>query len=95
MSRPKEFSRSYFEQEFPKLQQLVDRNGRPPCVILTLDEGHRVELRDFQLTSTCLVVQISSGYYSIPFQTIRSIQFVPRNLKQLALSASMLPRSTE
>jgi hypothetical protein len=54
-----------------------------------------MELKDFELTPTCLVVQISSGYYSIPFPTIRGIQFVPRNLKQLALSASMLPRSTE
>jgi hypothetical protein len=95
MSRLREFSKSYFEQEFPKLQGLVDRNGQSPCVILTLDEGHRMELKDFELTPTCLVVQISSGYYSIPFPTIRGIQFVPRNLKQLALSASMLPRSTE
>jgi hypothetical protein len=95
MSQQTKFSRSYFEQELPKLQQLVDRNGQPPCVILTLDEGHQVELRDFQLTPTRLVLQVSSGYYSVPFHTIRGIQFVPRNRKQLALSAAKLSRCTE
>jgi hypothetical protein len=95
MAQQTKFSRSYFEQELPKLQQLVDRNGQPPCVILTLDEGHQVELRDFQLTPTRLVFQVSSGYYSVPFHTIRGIQFVPRNRKQLVLSAAKLSRCTE
>jgi hypothetical protein len=91
MRPAKHFSKSYFENEFPKLQKIVDRNGQPPCVILTLEEGQRVELRDFQLTPTRLVLKISSGDYSIPFHTIRGIQFVPQERKQLVLSA---PRST-
>jgi hypothetical protein len=73
----KHFTKSYFEQDFPKLQKLMDRNGQPLSVILTLDEGHRIELREFQLTRLGLLVKISSGEYSIPFQTIRGIQFIP------------------
>ena len=81
----KQFTKSYFEQDFPKLQKLMDRNGQPLSVILTLDEGHRIELREFQLTRLGLLVKISSGEYSIPFQTIRGIQFVPQDKKWLLL----------
>lgn len=92
MHSGRQFSRNYFEQDFPKLQKLVDRHGQPPCVILTLDEGHRVELRDFHVTQTRLVLKMASGEYSIPFHTIRSIQFVPQERKQLLLSAPKPPR---
>jgi len=81
----KHFTKSYFEQDFPKLQKLMDRNGQPLSVILTLDEGHRIELREFQLTRLGLLVKISSGEYSIPFQTIRGIQFIPQDKKGLIL----------
>ena len=90
-----QFSKSYFEQGFRKLQKLVDRNGQPPCIILTIDEGHRIELRDFQLTSTRLILKTSSGDYSIPFHTIRSVQFVPQERKQFALSSPRLSLSAE
>lgn len=63
----------------------MDRNGQPLSVILTLDEGHRIELREFQLTRLGLLVKISSGEYSIPFQTIRGIQFIPQDKKGLIL----------
>ena len=63
----------------------MDRNGQPLSVILTLDEGHRIELREFQLTRLGLLVKISSGEYSIPFQTIRGIQFIPQDKKWLIL----------
>jgi hypothetical protein len=53
---------------------------------LTLDEGHRIELREFQLTRLGLLVKISSGEYSIPFHTIQSIQFIPQDKKGLILS---------
>jgi len=81
----KHFTQSYFEQDFPKLQKLMDRNGQPLSVILTLDEGHRIELREFQLTRLGLLVKISSGEYSIPFQTIQGIQFIPQDKKSLVL----------
>jgi len=63
----------------------MDRNGQPLSVILTLDEGHRIELREFQLTRLGLLVKISSGEYSIPFQTIQGIQFIPQDKKWLIL----------
>jgi hypothetical protein len=85
---PSRFSKNYFEDEFPKLQKLVNRNGQQPCVILTVEDGQRLELRDFSLTSTRLVVENQFGQYSIPFHSIRSIQFVPQNHKRLALSAT-------
>jgi hypothetical protein len=91
----KQFSKNYFEGTFPKLRGLVDRYGKPPCVILTLDEGERVELKDFYLTSTRLVLKNSSGYYSIPFHTIRSIQFVPQERKPLALAVPKPALNTE
>lgn len=86
MSSAKHFTKAYFEQDFPKLQKLMDRKGQPLSVILTLDEGHRVELREFQLTRLGLLLQISSGQYSIPFSTIRSIEFIPQDKKWLVLS---------
>jgi hypothetical protein len=95
MSSTKHFTKNYFEQDFPKLQKLMDRKGQPLSVILTLDEGHRIELREFQLTRVGLLVKISSGEYSIPFDTIRGIQFIPQNKKALILSehdASSLAR---
>lgn len=85
MSKAKQFTKSYFEQDFPKLQKLMDRNGQPLSIILTLDEGHRIELREFQLTKLGLLVKISSGEYSIPFHTIRGIQFIPQDKKFLIL----------
>ena len=85
MRSMKHFTKSYFEQDFPKLQRLADRNGQPLSVILTLDEGHRIELREFELTRLGLLVKISSGEYSIPFQTIQGIQFVPQDKKSLVL----------
>jgi hypothetical protein len=93
----KHFTKSYFEQDFPKLQTLMDRNGQPLSVILTLDEGHRIELREFQLTRLGLLVKISSGEYSIPFQTIQGIQFIPQDKKSLILEhrvASPVPQHT-
>ena len=63
----------------------MDRKGQPLSVILTLDEGHRIELREFQLTRLGLLVKISSGEYSIPFQTIQGIQFIPQDKKSLVL----------
>ena len=86
MTSDTHFTKNYFEQDFPKLQKLTDRKGMPLSVILTLDEGHRVELREFQLTRLGLLLQISSGQYSIPFNTIRSIQFIPQDKKWLVLS---------
>ena len=86
MRSTKYFTKNYFEQDFPKLQKLMDHNGQPLSVILTLDEGHRIELREFQLTRLGLLVKISSGEYSIPFDTIWGIQFVPQNKKALILS---------
>lgn len=81
----KHFTKNYFEQDFPKLQKLMDRNGQPLSVILTLGEGHRIELKEFQLTRLGLLVKISSGEYSIPFQTIQGIQFIPQDKKWLIL----------
>jgi hypothetical protein len=86
MRSAKHFTKVYFEQDFPKLQKLLDSKGQPLSVILTLDEGHRIELRDFQLTRLGLLVKISSGEYSIPFETIQSIQFTPQDKKGLILS---------
>ena len=87
----KHFTKSYFEQDFPKLQKLMDRNGQPLSVILTLDEGHRIELREFQLTRSGLLVKISSGEYSIPFQTIQGIQFIPQDKRSLILGRGASP----
>lgn len=91
MRSAKHFTKNYFEQDFPKLQKLMDRKGQPLSVILTLDEGHRIELRDFQLTRLGLLLKISSGEYSIPFQTIQSIQFIPQDKKWLVLSDHRVP----
>jgi hypothetical protein len=87
MCAQKNFTKTYFEQDFPKLQKMMDRLGQPLSVILTLEEGLRVELREFELTPSRLILQVSSGSYSIPFHTIRSIQFVPQSKKHLLLSA--------
>jgi hypothetical protein len=86
MRPAKHFNKKYFEQDFPKLQKLMDRKGQPLSVILTLNEGHRIELREFQLTRLALLVKISSGEYSIPFHTIQGIQFIPQDKKWLILS---------
>ena len=86
MRSAKHFTKAYFEQDFPKLQKLMDQKGQPLAVILTLDEGHRIELREFQLTRLGLLVKISSGEYSIPFNTIQGIQFIPQDKKGLVLS---------
>ena len=86
MHSAKHFTKNYFEQDFPKLQKLMDRKGQPLSVILTLEEGHRIELREFQLTRLGLLVKISSGEYSIPFDTIQGIQFIPQDKKWLVLS---------
>jgi hypothetical protein len=86
MPSAKHFTKFFFEQDFPKLQKLMDRKGQPLSVILTLDEAHRIELREFQLTRLGLLVKISSGEYSIPFHTIQSIQFIPQDKKELILS---------
>src|SRR5215510_10254564 len=91
MRRPKPFTKSYFEQDFPKLQKLTDRNGQPLAVILTLEEGHRVELREFQLTRLGLLVKNPSCEFSIPFHTIQSIQFIPQDKKGLLLSGERVP----
>jgi len=64
----------------------MDRKGQPLSVILTLDEGHRIELREFELTRLGLLVKISSGEYSIPFQAIQGIQFIPQDKKGLILA---------
>lgn len=80
------FTKNYFEQELPRLQKLVECYGRPLSVVLTLEEGLRVELRDFQLTPTHLLMQAGSDTYPIPFQTIQGIQFVPQKKKHLVLS---------
>ena len=93
MRSAKHFTKNYFEQDFPKLQKLMDRKGHPLSVILTLDEGHRIELREFQLTRLGLLVKISSGEYSIPFDTIRGIQFIPQSKKALILSEHRGPLS--
>jgi hypothetical protein len=96
MSSAKHFTKNYFEQDFPKLQKLMDGKGQPLSVILTLDEGHRIELREFQLNRLGLLLKISSGEYSIPFHTIQSIQFIPQDKKWLVLSGhrvSAVPRS--
>jgi len=86
MRSAKHFTKAYFEQDFPKLQKLMDQKGQPLAVILTLDEGHRIELREFQLTRLGLLVKISSGEYSIPFNTIQGIQFIPQDKKGLVLA---------
>jgi len=94
MNSAKRFTKNYFEQDFPKLQKLMDGKGQPLSVILTLDEGHRIELREFQLTRMGLLVKISSGEYSIPFDTIRGIQFIPQSKRALILSESRVASST-
>ena len=80
------FSKRYFEIEIPRLLKLVDNNGRPPCIILTLDEGDRVELRDFEINQHGLTIQISSGQYFIPLSTIQGIQIIPQDKKHLLLA---------
>ena len=95
MRTAKNFTKSYFEQDFPKLQKLMDRKGQPLSVILTLDEGHRIELREFQLTRSGLLLKISSGEYAIPFNTIQSIQFIPQDKKCLVLSGHRISAVTQ
>ncbi|MBM3802477.1 MAG: hypothetical protein FJW26_09245 [Acidimicrobiia bacterium] len=94
MPSTRHFSKAYFEHDFPRLQKLVDRKGRPLSVILTLEGGHRIELRDFKLTLVGLVVTLSSGEYSIPFQTIQSVQFVPQAKKSLLLNGAGVAAAT-
>jgi hypothetical protein len=72
------FSRRYFERDFPRLQRLADFRGEPPAVLLTLDEGFRIELREFQVSSTGLQIEAAYGPYLIPFHNIRSIQVIPK-----------------
>jgi hypothetical protein len=95
MRSDKGFSKAYFEHDFPKLQKLMDRKGQPLSVILTLEGGHRIELRDFELTRLGLLVKISSGEYSIPFHTIQSVQFIPQDKKFLLLSGTRTLDSTQ
>src|SRR5262247_4107061 len=85
MRSSKHFTRTYFEQDFPKFKNLMDRKEQPLSVILTVDGGHRIELREFRLTRTGLLVKVSSGEYSVPFQTIQSVQFIPQDKKSLIL----------
>jgi hypothetical protein len=49
MKRHPNFSRSYFEREFPHIQRLTDYCGETSSVLLTLDERFRIELREYQL----------------------------------------------
>ena len=78
MKRYPSFSRRYFEQSFPSLQKLTDLRGEPPSVLLTLDEGYRIELREYQLRPSGLQIEGPSGPYLIPFHNIQSIQIVPK-----------------
>lgn len=78
MKRYPSFSHRYFEQNFPSLQRLTDLRGEPPSVLLTLDEGYRIELREYQLCSSGLRIDGPSGPYLIPFHNIQGIQVVPK-----------------
>src|SRR5258706_6376081 len=78
MKRYPIFSRSYFEREFPHIQRLTDFCGKPSSVLLTLDEGFRIELREYQLCPSGLRIEASSGPYLIPFRNIQSIQVIPK-----------------
>ena len=72
------FSRRYFERDFPRLQSLASHQGQRLSVLLVLDEGYRIELREYQLCSLGLQIEAPSGPYLIPFHTIQSIQVTPK-----------------
>ena len=89
------FSKKYFEVEIPRLLKLVDHNGRPPCIILTLEEGDRVELRDFQVDQNGLTIAISSEQYFIPLSTIQGIQIIPQDKRHLLLAKRPVTRKSK
>jgi len=72
------FSRRYFEHDFPRLQSFTNLQGEPLTVLLTLDEGYRIELREYQLCATGLQIEAPSGPCLIPFHNIQSIQVLPK-----------------
>jgi hypothetical protein len=83
------FSRQYFEQDFPRLQSFTNRVGTPLSVLLTLDEGYRIELREYQICPTGLQIETPSGSFLVPFHNIISIQVVPKNRISKKLPSDM------
>ncbi|MFN8008189.1 MAG: hypothetical protein U0V70_14430 [Terriglobia bacterium] len=72
------FSKRYFERDFPRLKKLVTQQEKQMAILLTVDEGYRVEIRDYQLCPFGLQIESPAGPLLIPFRNIQSIQLVPR-----------------
>ena len=77
--KPPLFSRRYFERDFPRLQKLTTQQGKHLSILLTVDEGYRVELRDYQLSPFGLQIESPSGPLVIPFRNIQSVQIIPKS----------------
>ena len=75
------FSRRYFERELPRLQRLKDSKGEPLSVLITVDEGYRIELREYHLCPAGLRIEAPTGPYLVPFHHIQSIQVIPKKKK--------------
>ena len=81
------FSRQFFEKQFPRFQKFMDCAGGARSVLLTVDEGYRIELREYQLCPSGLLIQSPSGDLLIPFHSIQSIQVVSKKKLQDSTSA--------
>ncbi len=87
MQKKPSFSRSFFENEYPKLLKLTDSQSKPPVIAITLPEGKCVELREFELTETGLLVKVSSDYYLVSYGSILGIQVIPQSNKRAAIAS--------
>jgi hypothetical protein len=82
MSTKPRFPRRFFENDLPKLLKLTDSEGNLPVISIVLPEGKRLDLKEFEVTEDGLLVRVSSEAYLISYQSILSLQVMPRSFKQ-------------
>jgi hypothetical protein len=51
-------------------------------ISIVLPEGKRLDLKEFEVTEDGLLVRVSSEAYLISYQSILSLQVMPRSFKQ-------------
>jgi len=84
MQTKAKFTRKFFEAEYPRLLKLTDSEGNQPDIIMMLPEGNRLDLREFQVTEKGILMRVSSDRYLISYDSILSIQVIPRSLKRMS-----------
>lgn len=94
MNSTPQFSRCFFENDFPKLLELTDSRGNLPVISIGLFDGALLELREFKIADDGLLVIVSSEEKLVPYSSILSLQVMPRAFKQRMATRSWPQIST-